>query len=74
MIFFYFVKLDFNATEATNYVADLITLQTMVGAFQDYVDDWRIVGADISAGSNAEETKLYVDLVKHIVEAVGWTP
>lgn len=45
----------------------------MVESFKPYVDSWKVMGADISAGSNAEETRRYIEISKDINEAYGWT-
>ena len=44
----------------------------MVDSFRPYVDDWQIMGADISAGSSAEETRRYLDMTKDLNAAYGW--
>lgn len=76
IIFFLLIFcLDFNTTDAINYVDDLSTLRTIVDAFsfRQTKNDWGVVGTDLSAGSNEEEARLYSELSQHIVEAVGWS-
>lgn len=44
----------------------------MVDVFQKSSRNWGVIGADLSAGSNPEETRLYTELVKNTVKAIGW--
>ncbi|XP_052856087.1 LOW QUALITY PROTEIN: uncharacterized protein LOC128264569 [Drosophila gunungcola] len=64
---------DFGTSRAKDYVQELRTLKLMTDTFKPYVDDWRLMGADISAGSSADETKRYVDMSKDLNTAFGWT-
>ncbi|KAH8382341.1 hypothetical protein KR009_002965 [Drosophila setifemur] len=64
---------DFGTSRAKDYVQELRTLKLMTDTFKPYVDDWRVMGADISAGSSADETKRYVDMSKDLNAAYGWT-
>ncbi|XP_033167090.1 uncharacterized protein LOC117145510 [Drosophila mauritiana] len=64
---------DFGTSRAKDYVQELRTLKLMTDTFKPYVDDWRLMGADISAGSSADETKRYVDMSKELNTAFGWT-
>ncbi|XP_055852905.1 uncharacterized protein LOC129916792 [Episyrphus balteatus] len=64
--------LDFGASRASDYVADLQTLDTMVDTFRPYVKEWKVIGADITAGSSAEETKRYIDMSSDVNSAFGW--
>nr|XP_036677908.1 uncharacterized protein LOC118879028 [Drosophila suzukii] len=64
---------DFGTARAKDYVQELRTLKLMTDTFKPYVDDWRMMGADISAGSSADETKRYVDMSKDLNTAFGWT-
>ncbi|KAH8288778.1 hypothetical protein KR054_009510 [Drosophila jambulina] len=64
---------DFGTSRAKDYVQELRTLKLMTDTFKPYVDDWRLMGADISAGSSADETKRYVDISKDLNTAFGWT-
>ncbi|XP_017101696.2 uncharacterized protein [Drosophila bipectinata] len=64
---------DFGTSRAKDYVQELRTLKLMTDTFKPYVDDWRIMGADISAGSSADETRRYVDTSKDLNSAFGWT-
>ncbi|XP_001358544.4 uncharacterized protein [Drosophila pseudoobscura] len=64
---------DFGTSRAKDYVQELRTLKLMTDTFKPYVDDWRVMGADISAGSSAEETRRYVDMSKDLNAAFGWT-
>ncbi|XP_017084360.2 uncharacterized protein LOC108116821 [Drosophila eugracilis] len=64
---------DFGTSRAKDYVQELRTLKLMTDTFKPYVDDWRLMGADISAGSSADETKKYVDMSKDLNTAFGWT-
>ncbi|EDV93301.1 GH19226 [Drosophila grimshawi] len=64
---------DFGTSRAKDYVQELTTLKLMTDTFSPYVDSWRVMGADISAGSSAEETRKYVDMSKDLNAAFGWT-
>ncbi|XP_055904436.1 uncharacterized protein LOC129940199 [Eupeodes corollae] len=64
--------LDFGASRASDYVADLQTLDTMVDTFRPYIKEWKVIGADITAGSSAEETKRYIDMSSDVNAAFGW--
>ncbi|XP_017013626.2 uncharacterized protein [Drosophila takahashii] len=64
---------DFGTSRAKDYVQELRTLKLMTDTFKPYVDDWRLMGADISAGSSADETKRYVEMSKDLNTAFGWT-
>ncbi|KAH8417446.1 hypothetical protein KR222_000051 [Zaprionus bogoriensis] len=64
---------DFGTSRAKDYVQELNTLKLMTDTFGRYVDSWRVMGADISAGSSAEETRKYVDMSKDVNAAFGWT-
>ncbi|XP_030370825.1 uncharacterized protein LOC115621345 [Scaptodrosophila lebanonensis] len=64
---------DFGTSRAKDYVRELNTLKLMSDTFKPYVDDWRVMGADISAGSSAPETRRYVDMTKDVNAAFGWT-
>ncbi|XP_030559106.1 uncharacterized protein LOC115761479 [Drosophila novamexicana] len=64
---------DFGTSRAKDYVQELSTLKLMTDTFSPYVDNWRVMGADISAGSSAEETRKYVDMSKDLNAAFGWT-
>ncbi|ALC46096.1 CG14309 [Drosophila busckii] len=64
---------DFGSARAKDYVQELNTLKLMTDTFRPYVDDWRVMGADISAGSSVEETKKYVDMSRDVNAAYGWT-
>ncbi|XP_017035955.1 uncharacterized protein [Drosophila kikkawai] len=64
---------DFGTSRAKDYVQELRTLKLMTDTFKPYVDDWQLMGADISAGSSADETKRYVDISKDLNTAFGWT-
>lgn len=35
--------------------------------------NWRVVGSDITVGSSETEARLYSELSKYIVEAIGWS-
>ncbi|XP_060645507.1 uncharacterized protein LOC132784120 [Drosophila nasuta] len=64
---------DFGTSRAKDYVQELSTLKLMTDTFSPYVDSWLVMGADISAGSSAEETRKYVDMSKDLNAAFGWT-
>ncbi|KAH8268035.1 hypothetical protein KR018_007428 [Drosophila ironensis] len=64
---------DFGTSRAKDYVQELRTLKLMTDTFKPYVDDWAVMGADISAGSSADETKRYIDSSKDLNTAFGWT-
>lgn len=64
---------DFGTSRAKDYVQELSTLKLMTDTFSPYVDNWHVMGADISAGSSAEETRKYVDMSKDLNAAFGWT-
>ncbi|XP_017039772.1 uncharacterized protein LOC108087101 [Drosophila ficusphila] len=64
---------SFGTARAKDYIQELRTLKLMTDTFKPYVDDWRLMGADISAGSSADETKRYVDMSKDLNAAFGWT-
>ncbi|XP_034661523.1 uncharacterized protein LOC117897048 [Drosophila subobscura] len=64
---------DFGTSRAKDYVQELRTLKLMTDTFKPYVDDWQVMGADISAGSSADETRRYVDMSKDLNAAFGWT-
>ncbi|KAL7727758.1 hypothetical protein ACLKA6_008090 [Drosophila palustris] len=64
---------DFGTSRAKDYVQELSTLKLMTDTFSPYVDNWQVMGADISAGSSAEETRKYVDMSKDLNAAFGWT-
>ncbi|XP_034487584.1 uncharacterized protein LOC117791805 [Drosophila innubila] len=64
---------DFGTSRAKDYVQELSTLKLMTDTFSPYVDSWQVMGADISAGSSAEETRKYVDMSKDLNAAFGWT-
>lgn len=64
--------LDFGASRASDYVSDLHTLDTMVDTFRPYIKEWKVIGADITAGSSAEETKRYIDMSSDVNAAFGW--
>lgn len=68
------IILDFNTTDAINYVDDLSTLRTIVDAFmtQNPENQWSVVGNDLSEASSEDEARLYSELSEHIVDAVGW--
>ncbi|EDW80570.1 uncharacterized protein Dwil_GK11492 [Drosophila willistoni] len=64
---------DFGTSRAKDYVQELSTLKLMTDTFKPYVDNWRVMGADISAGSTADETRKYVEMSKDLNAAFGWT-
>ncbi|KAH8312159.1 hypothetical protein KR044_009626 [Drosophila immigrans] len=64
---------DFGTSRAKDYVQELSTLKLMTDTFSPYVDNWLVMGADISAGSSVEETRKYVDMSKDLNAAFGWT-
>lgn len=68
------IIIDFNTTDAINYVDDLSTLRTIVDAFvmKNARNKWSVVGTDLSEGSNEDEARLYSELSLHTIDAVGW--
>ncbi|XP_037943903.1 uncharacterized protein LOC119676719 [Teleopsis dalmanni] len=64
---------DFGVSRAEDYVAELKTFNLMVESFKSYVDDWQIMGADISSGSTADETRQYIEISQDLNSALGWT-
>ncbi|XP_016948360.1 uncharacterized protein LOC108023410 [Drosophila biarmipes] len=64
---------DFGTSRAKDYIQELRTLKLMTDTFKPYVDDWQVMGADISAGSSPDETKRYVEMSKDLNTAFGWT-
>lgn len=67
------ICLELNSTEVIDYVDSLGTVKTIVDVFRKTGSDWGVIGADVGAGSRADEVDLYAELSKHISDAVGWT-
>ncbi|XP_031633339.1 uncharacterized protein LOC116347073 [Contarinia nasturtii] len=66
---------NFHAKDAVSYIDDLNTLKLIVGAFatKESKKNWSVVGSDITVGSSEDEARMYSELSKYIVDAVGWS-
>lgn len=73
MSIFFFV--DFHVKDAISYIDDLNTLKLIVGAFatKSSKKNWSVVGSDITLGSNEDESRMYSEFSKYVVDAVGWS-
>lgn len=54
---------------------DLTTMRSIVDAFnaKNPKRNWKIIGSDLTIGSHENEARLYSELSKHLVDAVGWS-
>lgn len=66
---------DFHAKDAISYIDDLNTLKLIVGAFatKESKKNWSVIGSDVTIGSSEDEARMYSELSKYIVDAVGWS-
>lgn len=57
------------------YIDDLTTLRTIVDVFasMNKNQSWSVIGSDLTIGSNVNEARLFSELSRNIVQAIGWT-